>query len=642
MRRAEEPVAVMKPGPRGPHASKRDSGRAYTAVGKLRWTAVLAGAGSLLMLAGCHKQTQQVISPQPAGAGEMRPYSGTLEPDDGQWLRATKDYANTRYSTLDQINQSNVAQLKVAWTFATGTTHGEEAAPIVANNTMYVVTAWPNVLYALDLTKPGGPLKWKYEPLPSAAAKGEACCDWVNRGAVFDNGRIFYNTLDGYTVAVDANTGHQIWKAHMADITKGETMTMAPTVVHGKVMVGDSGGEFGVRGWLAALDAGTGKVLWQAYNTGPDKDVLIGPRFKPFYKSDQGVDLGVKTWPPDAWKIGGGTVWGFVAYDPVLNLIYYGTANPGPWNPEVRPGDNKWTSGVWARDPDTGEAVWFYQMSPHDLYDWDGVNEDILLDLPINGQQRKVMVRPDRNGYIYVIDRATGQVLSASPYAYITTTQGVDLQTGELKRVADKATKTGQEVRNICPIAAGAKDWQPSSFSERTGLVYIPHQQMCMDVEGVQANYIAGTPYVGRIDRYYSAPGGNMGELVAWDPVAGKPVWKITDKYPIWSGTVATAGDLVFFGAMDGWFKAADAKTGKVLWQFKTGSGIIGQPVSYKGPDGKQYIAILSGIGGWPGSIVSGNLDTRDDTAGNGWGSAMRDLKSATTAGGTLYVFSLP
>jgi PQQ-dependent dehydrogenase (methanol/ethanol family) len=335
-------------------------------------------------------------------------------------------------------------------------------------------------------------------------------------------------------------------------------------------------------------------------------------------------------------------VWGFVAYDPALNLIYYGTANPGPWNPEVRPGDNKWTSGVWARDPDTGEAVWFYQMSPHDLYDWDGVNEDILLDLPINGQQRKVMVRPDRNGYVYVFDRANGQVLSATPYAYITSTNGVDLNTGELKHIADKATKTGQEVRNICPISAGAKDWQPSSFSPRTGLVYIPHQQMCMDVEGVQANYIAGTPYVGAIDRYYPAPGGNMGELVAWDPVNGKPVWKITDKFPIWSGTVTTAGDLVFFGTMDGWFRAADVRTGKILWQFKTGSGIIGQPVSYKGPDGKQYIAILSGIGGWPGSIVAGNLDTRDDTAGNGWGSAMRDLKSVTSPGGTLYVFSLP
>ncbi|HEX3572737.1 MAG TPA: PQQ-dependent dehydrogenase, methanol/ethanol family [Acidobacteriaceae bacterium] len=599
-------------------------------------------AAVLAPLSGCHKQTQQVISPQPAGGGSMRAYSGTLEPDDGQWVRATKDYANTRYSTLDQINQSNVAQLKLAWTFDTGTARGQEAAPIVANNTMYVVAPWPNTLFALDLTKPGAPLKWKYDPLPSPAAKGEACCDWVNRGAVFDSGRIFYNTLDGYTVAVDANTGHQVWKTHLADITKGETITMAPTVVHGKVMVGDSGGEFGVRGWLAALDAGNGKVAWQAYNTGPDKDVLIGPRFKPFYKSDQGVDLGVKTWPPDAWKIGGGTVWGFLAYDPALNLIYYGTANPGPWNPEVRPGDNKWTSGVWARDPDTGEAVWFYQMSPHDLYDWDGVNEDILLDLPINGQQRKVMVRPDRNGYVYVIDRATGQVLSANPYAYITTSTGVDLQTGALKHIQDKAPRTGQEVRNVCPMAPGAKDWQPSSFSPRTGLMYIPHEQMCMDIEGVEANYIAGTPYIGAIDRYYPAPGGNMGELDGWDPVSGKPVWKITDKYPMWSGTVATAGDLVFFGTMDGWFKAADAKSGKILWQFKTGSGIIGQPVSYKGPDGTQYIAILSGIGGWPGSIVSGNLDTRDDTAANGWGSALRDLKSVTAAGGTLYVFSLP
>jgi glucose dehydrogenase len=217
----------------------------------------------------------------------------------------------------------------------------------------------------------------------------------------------------------------------------------------------------------------------------------------------------------------------------------------------------------------------------------------------------------------------------------------VDLQTGELKHIADKAPKTGQEVRNVCPMAPGAKDWQPSSFSPRTGLVYIPHEQMCMDIEGVEANYIAGTPYIGTIVRYYPAPGGNMGELDAWDPIAGKPVWKITDKYPMWSGTVTTAGDLVFFGTMDGWFRAADARTGKILWEFKTGSGIIGQPVSYKGPDGKQYIAILSGVGGWPGSIVSANLDTRDDTAANGWGSALRDLKSATTAGGTLYVFSL-
>ena len=599
----------------------------------------LASLMLLLMLASCHSEHPSQI---PKSGGSLHPYAGTMAPDDGQWVRATKDYANTRYSSLDQINTGNVAQLKPVWTFSTGVARGQEAAPIVANNTMYIVTPWPNVLYALDLTKPGAPLKWKYEPGPSRAAKGEACCDWVNRGAAFDDGKIFYNTLDGYTVAVDANTGAQVWKTHLADISKGETITMAPMVVHHHVFVGDSGGEFGVRGWLTALDENSGNIAWKAYSTGPDKDVLIGPRFKPFYASDKGQDLGVKTWPPDAWRIGGGTVWGFLSYDPELNLIFYGTANPGPWNPEVRPGDNKWTAGVFARDPDTGAAVWFYQMSPHDLYDWDGINEDILLDLNWKGSMRKVLVRPDRNGYLYVIDRASGEVLSADPYVYTNTTTGVDLKTGALQHVSEKAIQTGKVVRDICPIAPGAKDWQPSSFSPRTGLVYIPHQNMCMDEQGTEANYIAGTPYIGTLEQYYAGPGGNMGELTAWDPISGKAVWKITDKYPLWSGTVTTAGDLVFFGTMDGWFKAADAKTGKVLWQFKTSSGIIGQPISYRGPDGKQYIAILSGIGGWPGSIVAGKLDTRDGTASNGWGKALPDLRNVTTAGGTLYVFSLP
>lgn len=611
------------------------------------WHSLFGRAAAVIVVAagfgicGCLKHSQQVQQPASQG-GQIRPYAGAMEPDDGQWVRATKDYANTRYSTLNQINVSNVSTLKVAWTFDTGVKRGQEAAPIVANKTMYVVSPWPNKLFALDLTKSGAALKWSYNPNPSPAAKGEACCDWVNRGAVFAGDKIIYNTLDGYTVAVNAADGKLMWRTHLADIAKGETITMAPTVVHDKVLVGDSGGEFGVRGWLAALSTKDGKVVWQAYNTGPDKDVLIGPRFKPFYSMDQGVDLGVKTWPPDAWQIGGGSVWGFVAYDPAANLIYYGTANPGPWNPQVRDGDNKWTSGVFARDPDTGQAVWFYQMSPHDLYDWDGVNEDILLDLPVQGMTRKVLIRPDRNGYMYVIDRLTGQVLSATPYVYITATTGVDLKSGRLQHVEEKEPRTGQEVRNICPIAPGAKDWQPSSFSPRTGLVYVPHENMCMDEEGLDANYIAGTPYVGVDVRYYAGPGGNEGELMAWDPIAGKKVWTITDKYPMWSGTVSTAGDLVFFGTLDGWFKAADARTGKVLWQFKTSSGIVGQPIAYRGPDGKEYIAILSGVGGWPGSIVSNNLDTRDDTAGNGWGSALNDLKTATKPGGTLYVFALP
>jgi PQQ-dependent dehydrogenase (methanol/ethanol family) len=601
----------------------------------------LLAASLAIVFSGCQKKTQAVQQPAASG-GQLAPYAGTMAPEDGQWVRATKDYANTRYSALDQINSGNVANLRVAWTFNTGVPKGQEAAPIVADNTMFIAAPWPNKLFALDLTKPGAPLKWSFKPNPSPAAQGEACCDLVNRGAVFDSGKVFYNTLDGYTIALNAADGKLLWRTHLADITKGETITMAPMVVHDKVFVGNSGGEFGVRGWLAALNTNDGSVAWRAYSTGPDRDVLIGDRFKPFYATDKGTDLGVKTWPPQAWQIGGGTVWGFLAYDPSSNLIYYGTANPGPWNAEVRPGANKWTSGVFARDADTGQAVWFYQMSPHDLYDWDGINEDVLLDLPWQGSTRKVLVRPDRNGYMYVIDRTNGQVLSATPYSYITATTGVDLKTGQLQHVDAKIPKTGQEIRNICPPSPGAKDWQPSSFSPKTGLLYVPHQNLCMDEEGVAANYIAGTPYVGADVRYYPGPGGNEGELMAWDPIAGKKVWTITDKYPIWSGTVATAGDLVFFGTLDGWFKAADARTGKILWQFKTGSGIIGQPVTYRDPDGKQYVAILSGVGGWPGSIVSANLDTRDDTAGNGWGSALHDLKSVTQPGGTLYVFALP
>ena len=276
---------------------------------------------------------------------QPRSYQGQLEADDGQWIRPAKDYASTRYSSLDQINAKNAKDLKLAFTFSTGMTHGHEAAPLVVNNTMYIVTPFPNNLYALDLSKPGAPMKWVYEPLPTPASQGVACCDVVNRGAAYDDGKIYYNTLDNQTVAVDAKTGREVWKTRVGDINKGESMTMAPLVVKGKVLVGNSGGEFGVRGWLTALDGKTGKIAWRAYTAGPDKDVLIGPRFKPFYPQDRGQDLGVKSWPPDAWKIGGGGVWGWISYDPKLNLIYYGTANPGPWDAEARPGDNKFT--VW-------------------------------------------------------------------------------------------------------------------------------------------------------------------------------------------------------------------------------------------------------------------------------------------------------
>ena len=562
--------------------------------------------------------------------------------DAGAWPMAARDYASTRFSPLREIDTTNAKSLRLAFSFSTGSTHGNEAAPVVVGSTMYVVTPFPDILYALDLSQPGAHVKWKFDPKPRASAQGVACCDTVNRGVAFADGRIFMNTLDGDTIAVDAGDGHEIWRAHLGDISKGETITMAPLVVKGKVLVGNSGGELGVRGWLTALDAATGKIAWRAYSTGPDKDVLIGPRFKPFYASDKGTDLGVASWPPDAWKIGGGNVWAWLSYDPELDLVYYGTGNPGPWNPEQRPGANKWTSGIFARNPETGEAAWFYQWSPHDLHDYDGVNENVLVDLAIGGRPRKVLLHPDRNGYLYVLDRATGEVLSADPFVHVTTSRGVDLETGALRYNPEKDQKPGRPVRDVCPASPGAKDWQPSAWSPRTGLLYIPYNNLCQDAEVYETSYIAGTPYVGADVKMKPGPGGDRGGLIAWDPVARRKKWSVSEFFPAWSGTLVTAGDVVFYGTMDGWFKALDARDGKLLWKFKTAYGIVGQPTTYRGPDGKQYVAILDGVGGWAGGVVSGSIDVRDGSAGLGFTNAMKDLPLYTKKGGTLYVFSLP
>jgi PQQ-dependent dehydrogenase (methanol/ethanol family) len=599
----------------------------------------------LALAASCdmpRKESQAPGATKEGGAGvAMMPAFTTTANEDGQWLSVQKDYANTRFSGLNEINLTNIDKLKAATTFSTGVTAGHEATPLVVGDTMYLVTPFPNILYALDLKQPGGATKWVYQPKPDPAAQGVACCDVVNRGEAYADGKVIINTLDNHTIAVDAATGEEVWNTKLGDINRGETITMAPFVVKDKVLVGNSGGEMGVRGWLTALDVRTGKIVWRAYNTGPDSDVLIGPNFKPFYPMDQGKDLGVKTWPSDAWKIGGATVWGWVSYDPETNLIFYGTGNPGPWNPDQRPGDNKWSCTLFARDADTGDARWAYQIGPHDLYDYDAINESILLDLNINGARRKVLVRPERDGYVYVIDRTTGEVLSANTYGYVNSTAGVDLKTGLLRPVESKTPKVGKVVRDICPASPGTKDWQPSAFSPQTGLIYITHQNICMDFEGVEANYIAGTPYVGANVKMYPGPGGHRGEVTAWNPATGKPAWKIQERFPVWSGALATAGDLVFYGTMDGWAKALNARTGAEVWRFKCGSGIIAPPMTYRGPDGRQYVAFLSGVGGWAGAVVSANLDTRDATAALGFATAMVDLKKASTKGGMLYVFSL-
>jgi PQQ-dependent dehydrogenase (methanol/ethanol family) len=605
--------------------------------------------GCLLALApfGCGRDSPREPDDPASGnasqsIGPTPPPTGAIpsEPEDGEWRIPAKNFASTRYSGLDQITIANAAQLQPAFTFSTGVLRGHEAAPIVAGNTMYIVTPHPNILYALDLTR-NGALKWKYDPGTSRAARGVACCDVVNRGAASAGGRVFFNTLDVHTVAVDAETGKQLWKVKLGDINRGESMTMAPLVVGDKVYVGNSGGEFGVRGWITALEAASGRIAWRAYSTGPDKDVLIGSRFKPFYAADTMPDLGVTTWPPDQWRIGGGAVWGWISYDPDMNAVFYGTSNPGTWNPALRPGDNKWATSVFARDADTGEALWAYQWTPHDEQDYDGVNENILLDLPWGGVTRKLLIRPERNGFMYVLDRTTGEVLAADPYGPVNWASRIDLKTGRPVLNPDKST-ANRQARNVCPAAPGMKDWQPSAFSPRTALLYVPHNNLCMDYAGVEANYIAGTPYVGAEVRMYAGPGGHRGVFSAWDPIKRRKVWEIKERFPVWSGAVATAGDVVFYGTMDRWFKAVNARTGALLWKFQVGSGIIGQPVTYRGPDGRQYVAILSGVGGWAGAAALGIMPEVDPFIALGFADAMKDLPDHTAEGGTLHVFSLP
>ena len=609
-------------------------------------TAVLTAFAALCAtgLIACDRHRSNrgpAAAPAASGARSIASASAS-PPDDGNWVMPGKDYASTRFSGLTEITPRNVGALKVAFTFSTATTHGYEAPPLVVDGTMYLITPYPNELFALDLTKPGAPAKWTFKPNPARASQGVACCGTVNRGAVYSNGKIIFNTLDGQTIAVDADSGQQVWRTQLGNIQKGETITMAPLVAGGKVIVGNSGGEMGVRGWLAALDEGSGKLAWKAYHTGPDKDVLIGSRFKPFYPADRGKDLGVKTWPPELWKLGGGPMWGWISYDPDAHAIYYGTGNPGPWNADQRPGDNKWTTGVFARDVNNGEALWFYQTTPHDVYDHDDINESILADIPWGNGRRSVLLRPGRNGFFYVMDRRTGQVLSATPYGPMNGYTGVDLKTGRIAVNPDKVPKQGRVTRDICPAAPGMKDWNPSAFSPLTGLVYIPHINLCMDETVSPANYIEGTPFVGADVKMYGGPGGYRGVVTAWDPLARKAAWEYKEELPVWSPALATAGGLVFYGTLDGWFKALDARTGKLLWQFKTGSGIIGQPISYRGPDNHQYVAVVAGVGGWAGGIVDGELDPRDPTAALGFANAVKDLPNKTVRGGMLYVFALP
>jgi PQQ-dependent dehydrogenase (methanol/ethanol family) len=605
--------------------------------------------GALVIVAGCssanatpQQDTAALRSTRAVAGTSIRLPAGAAGSQSvNEWTMPARDYSNSRYSELADITTANVGKLHVSSTFSTGVLHGHEGQPLVVGSTMYVVTPYPNLLHSIDLTKPGGALNWTYAPKTDSRAVGIACCDIVNRGAVYADGKIIYNTLDAQTVAVDAKSGKEVWRTQVGDISIGETITMAPIVVHGKVIVGNSGAELGVRGYITALDAGSGKQVWKAYTTGPDADVLIGSDFKPFYKRDQGKDLGVSTWQGDQWKLGGGTVWGWLSYDPELNLLYYSTANPGVWNPDLRPGDNKWSITLFARDPDNGHAKWAYQFVKHDAWDYDEIMENVLVDMPFNGQQRKLLIHPGRTGFVYTFDRQTGELLAAAAYQPTNWATGVDLKTGEHLEVAAKRTHDGVVTHDICPSSTGAKDQQPSAFSLRTGLLYIPAHNVCMDYEGVEANYIAGTPYLGASVKMKPGPGGYRGELVAWDPVKARAVWSVKEDLPLWSGVLATGGDVIFYGTMDGWFKAIDARTCAALWRFKVGSGIVGNPITYRGPDGKQYVAVYSGIGGWMGAVAFPDISLDDPYTALGVVGAIPDLKKKTGMGGMLYVFAL-
>jgi alcohol dehydrogenase (cytochrome c) len=578
---------------------------------------------ALAALAACQGRAPPTkpAAPPPGATGASADFAPNDPP--GEWRRQARDYANTRYSPLAQITAANVARLKVAWTFADGIPYGHEAAPLVVAGVMYLVTPYPDIAYALDLSKPGAPVKWTYQPHPDAMAVGKACCDAVNRGPTWADGKLVYTLLDDEAVALDTATGKPAWRTRLGEPASGMTITMSPLVVGKIVLVGNSGGEMGVRGALTALDLDSGKVLWRAYSTGADADVRIGPDFHPPYAWLKGKDLGLSSWPTGAWQHGGATVWGWISYDPQLGLIYYGTSNPSPRVPAQRPGDNLWSSAMFARDPATGMARWGFQFTPHDEWDYDGVNENVLIDAPFGGRARKLLVHLDRNGFGYTMDRTTGQVLVAKPFGDVNWATGIDMRTGRPNVNPAKEAKVEEEVPDICPTHVGSKDWQPSAFSPRTGLIYAGVFNICMDLTDHKVGYIPGTPYDGMdIKAHAGGQTNKWGDFIAWNPMTGQRAWSIPETFMTMSGVLATAGDVVFYGTTDGWFRAVDARSGKVLWSQKLSSGITSQPMTYLGPDGRQYVAVVAGVGGVASQLMG---------AKNGF----------PPRGGTLFVFSI-
>ncbi|HWG29287.1 MAG TPA: methanol/ethanol family PQQ-dependent dehydrogenase [Steroidobacteraceae bacterium] len=582
------------------------------------------------------------------------PLAASADPDLDQkmanpanWAAQAGNDANQRYSELKQIDAGNVGKLQVAWTLSTGTLRGHEGSPLVIGDTMYIQTPFPNNVYAVSLKDQT--FRWKYEPKQDADVVPVMCCDTVNRGLAYGDGKIFLQQADTTLVALDARTGKVVWSVKNGNPKIGETNTNAPHVFKDKVITGISGGEFGVRGRLIAYDIKTGKRDWIAWSTGPDQDLLVDPQKTMTWSDGKmapiGKDSSLKSWQGDQWKLGGGTTWGWYSYDPKLNLLYYGTGNPGTWNPAQRPGDNKWSMSIFARDLDTGMAKWVFQMTPHDQWDYDGINEMPLVDLTIKGKKVPALVHFDRNGFAYTLNRETGELLVAQKFdPTINWATSVDMKTGRPvvnKQYAPGYTGPDVNVKNICPAALGAKDEQPSSWDPKLHWFMVPTNHVCMNYEPFQIEYTAGQPYVGATLTMFPTPNshGGMGNFIAWDPVQGKIMWSDPERFSVWSGALTTAGDVVFYGTLEGYLKAVDPKTGKELWKFKMPSGIIGNVFTYE-YDGKQYVGVYSGIGGWAGIGMAAGL--QEATAGLGAVGGYKDLAKYTTLGGSLFVFTLP
>jgi PQQ-dependent dehydrogenase (methanol/ethanol family) len=496
--------------------------------------------------------------------------------DPANWAAAAGDYSNHRYSELKQINAGNVGKLQVAWTMSTGVLRGHEGSPLVIGDTLYLHTPFPNNVYAVNLKDQT--YRWKYEPKQDADVVPVMCCDTVNRGLAYGDGKIFLQQADTTLVALDAKTGKVVWTVKNGNPKIGETNTNAPHVFKDKVLTGISGGEFGVRGRMHAYDIKTGKLVWKGYSSGTDAEMIMdGAKTMTWTNGKMapvGKDSSLKTWQGDQYKLGGGTTWGWYSYDPKLNLIYYGSGNPGTWNPSQRPGDNKWSMTIWARDLDTGMAKWVYQMTPHDEWDYDGVNEVPLIDVTIGGKKVPALVHFDRNGIGYTLNRETGELLVAQKYdPTINWTSGVDMKTG--RPVVDKKYSPGTtgpdvDVKGICPAALGSKDEQPSAYDPKTGYMLIPTNHVCMTYEPFQVEYTAGQPFVGATLTMFPTPNshGGMGNFVAWDPAVGKIVYSKPEKFSVWSGVLTTAGDVAFYGTLEGYIKAVNIKDGKDLWKF--------------------------------------------------------------------------